>query len=735
LLGAVLVGVLATTGGDLGAASADGASGTVGASADAAVTPSPVAASAPVAAHPTVTIVAVSPQLPIPIGRTQQLKITVRISNPTIATVDHLQLQVNRGDPITNEAGVAAAIGTPPPATDLNIAAVKVPGALTPQGQRQIVLTLLAGFDPATGLCLDCGRDGIYPVDVSLRSSGVVLSRADTLVPAFVTAPQPVRVSWVWPLIDRPHRTTSDSVFTDDALAGSVAAGGRLDRALRVAELVKNKVHLTLVVDPELIDALGVMTHGYTVRTATTQTTGTGGPAAAAWLKRLRAVAAYDNVSLTGYADPDVDALVRSGAEYSTALGTQVSGPVAAVLGTHLSSDLAWPPGENLTSGGLDAVVASGATSVLLSDAALPGASGRTSTPDAVSSLPSATGTDNALVLSSALQPTVLAATGPRGTAADARQLSARLAVRAVAKPTVPHFAVLAPTRYVDPQPAVAAAAMLAVADAPWAQDISVRSALATVTPVDRGPLLPAGTSDEVGAQQITAMMTTRNQVAAFRDCLTNQTALTLLGGFAGGLARATSASWRVHRAAGQAYANGLLRQIERLEGKVSIQAPPGAHYTLASSDAPLEVTVRNDLSVAVRVTIRITALEGQQGFRAKQVPVQTIAAGAQQQIKVKTHVDRAGHFRIRITLLTPHNVALRRSRTITVNSTALGAVALWITGIALGVLVLALAIRVIRRIIRRGQPEPGRPARPDPALATRRPSEPRPSSAPGTSP
>ena len=147
-----------------------------------------------------------------------------------------------------------------------------------------------------------------------------------------------------------------------------------------------------------------------------------------------------------------------------------------------------------------------------------------------------------------------------------------------------------------------------------------------------------------------------------------------------------------------------------RLESKVSIQAPPGAHYTLASSDAPLEVTVRNDLSVPVRVTIRITALDGERGFRAKQVPVQTIAAGAQQQIKVKTHVDRSGHFRIRISLLTPHNVALRRSRTITVNSTALGAVALWITGIALGVLVLALAVRVVRRIAQRGRPKPGAP-------------------------
>ena len=365
LVSAVLVGVLAGTTGELGAAGASGRAPAASAGASVAALPawaaSAAAASAAgasaaapssaanVATHPTVSIVAVSPQVPVPIGPTQKLKITVRISNPTIATVDHLQLQVNRGDPITSEAGVAAAITTPPPATDLNLAAVKVPGALTPQGQRVIVLTVTAGFEPATGLCLACAGSGIYPVDVTLRSSaGTNVSRAHTLVPAFTTAPQPVRVSWVWPLIDRPHRTTSDSVFEDDSLATSVASGGRLDRALRVAELVKNKVHLTLVVDPELIDALSVMTHSYTVRTKTTQTAGTGGPAAAAWLKRLRAVAGYDDVSLTGYADPDVDALVRAGVEYSTAPRTAGLPGVAAVLGAHLSSNLAWPPGENL---------------------------------------------------------------------------------------------------------------------------------------------------------------------------------------------------------------------------------------------------------------------------------------------------------------------------------------------------------------------------------------------------
>ena len=572
-----------------------------------------------------------------------------------------------------------------------------------------MTLNVTAGFAQTNALCLACGEDGVFPVAVSLASAatGVEFSRAHTLVPAFNAQPKPVQVSWLWPLIDAPHRSTSATVFTDDNLAQSVSPGGRLDRALRVPELVKGKVRLTLVIDPDLIDALTVMSHGYTVRTATTESAGTGQTAAAAWLKRLHAVAAYDDVSLTGYADPDVDALVRRNVGYSTTLSPQVEQRVAAVLGTQLSSDVAWPPGENLTSAGLDAMVSTGASSILLSDSALPGARSDAATPNALSPLPAATGTAHAFVLSSALQPTVLSATSAKPAAADTPDLLAELAVRAVAAPSESHYVVLAPTRYVDPQPTQAAATMLAIVASPWAQDLSVQAALTSVASADRGPLQPAGAADEISAEQVETMTTARNQVAAFRDCLTNQTAPTLLGGYAGGLFRATSAWWRLHPAAGQKFTSAILGQITALEGRVSILAPPGTHYTL-SSGAPLEVTVRNNLSVAVNIRIQVAAIEGEQGFRASSVPLQTIDAGAQQQIKVPVHVDRSGYFRIRITLLTPHNLQLQTARTISVNSTALGAVALWITGIALGVLVLALVIRVGRRIAGRGRPKPG---------------------------
>ena len=97
----------------------------------------------------------------------------------------------------------------------------------------------------------------------------------------------------MWPLIDRPHRLTDDTVFSDDSLATIVGPGGRLDRALTVVERTADTVPLTLVVDPELLDELAVMATGkYTVDTGapgTSPVPGTGQLAADTWLQRFRA--------------------------------------------------------------------------------------------------------------------------------------------------------------------------------------------------------------------------------------------------------------------------------------------------------------------------------------------------------------------------------------------------------------------------------------------------------------
>src|SRR5207253_2542711 len=73
------------------------------------------------------------------------------------------------------------------------------------------------------------------------------------------------------------------------------------------------QVRLTLVVDPETIQALRTMTKEYRVGTAARSVPGTGQRVAAAWLARLRSIAPAHLVVAVAYGDPDTVALERGG--------------------------------------------------------------------------------------------------------------------------------------------------------------------------------------------------------------------------------------------------------------------------------------------------------------------------------------------------------------------------------------------------------------------------------------
>ena len=193
------------------------------------------------------------------------------------------------------------------------------------------------------------------------------------------------------------------------------------------------------------------------------------------------------------------------------------------------------------------------------------------------------------------------------------------------------------------------------------------------------------------------------SDVDSFRDCLSNADAATLLGGYASAIQRAQSSAWRVHPVSGRRYVARLAARIDTLRAGVRLVQPRNAQYTLASSDAPLYVTVENTLPTPVHIRIKVTPALGVQGFTTERIGVQTIPAArgkaaSRKTVKVPAHVERSGRFQIRVTLQTPSGDALGPTVPLRVHSTALGAVALWITGSALVILVLAILMRIIRR-------------------------------------
>jgi hypothetical protein len=659
--------------------------------------------SAAVADDPSVQITSISPRLPSASSADRSITFTVQVT-AGLSDLTDVQLQLERGNPLVTEKQLNSAVTSPPDTDDVDIPAVRVTGTITAQTSRTVLLTTTVDRedpDRAEGLCLSC-NPGVYPVDVSLRriQSGTELARAHTFVPSFDESPEPVQVSWIWPLLDRPHRGASPTVFLDDSLAASVSPNGRLDRALRVAEMVTGKVRLTLVVDPETIDALVVMSGGYQVQGPNgVPVNGAGASAAKDWLHRLAVVAKSHDLVRTAYADPDVDTLARNSISWSPVLDAQIQEAVVTALGVDPGTSLSWPVGESLSGPGLDSVVSNGASAVVLSDKALPGALRDAATPNAIAPLPAASGNARALVLDSRIQASIDSVT-TAGTSApdfqrDGQYLLAQLAIRAVDEPSRSHYVVVAPDRYVDTDPNRTAEIMTSIATAPFGQDLSVAGALTQVRSVNHGSL-DTGAAGLLDPSIVSTLGDTRNRVEALRECLSNQDA-PLVGNYPMAIARGESSYWRAHATDGLAFAEQLRASITALTSKVRITSPNNASYTLASSNAPLFVTVENALSVSVSVSLRVQPAPGVRGLVTRPVPVDVIPPGIHQ-FNVGTHVERTGRFQLVLTLVSPSGKALSDATQIRVKSTAFGAVALWITGGAFALLLVALIIRTFRR-------------------------------------
>lgn len=358
---AMAVALLAPVAGQSAAVAATAAAAATTATTSSTATSS---SATPTAVTPTPGVIAsvasVSPISPPATPTDTVVTIVVSITNNTTATLGNLRIQAVRDVPIIRQTTLDAMLAHPAPPTDADLTqpmpTVNLSATIASQHTLQVSYQFPASTIRQTGgVCL-C-QDGIYPLDLSIyaTSDGQPLHRVgwvQTYLISITSTPAPIQVSWLWPLIDVPHRLDNDQVFTDDDLTASVQPGGRLDRALQVLEQVGVQDKLTVAIDPELIDELQVMSTGYRIQQGTSSIVGTGGPLAAAWLRRLRAVLdkfSPTDVTLTPYDDPDVDAVTEAGLTWATTMPPAMRQRVQTALGRTFGSTLAWPPGETVT--------------------------------------------------------------------------------------------------------------------------------------------------------------------------------------------------------------------------------------------------------------------------------------------------------------------------------------------------------------------------------------------------
>ncbi|HVE74380.1 MAG TPA: DUF6049 family protein [Mycobacteriales bacterium] len=705
------------------------------------------AAEAPVAVEVT-TLAPRAPLLP-----SEPLQIAGRLVNNGLDSLEGLQVRLRVGDrPITSRSELALA-DTEPPATSRRGTPVEPvrtelgPGESTTFDVRMPVRLLRLH------------RLGVYPLVIEVRGrlrgeSGLTgLGLAATFLPWFPDGPPaPTRIAWLWPLVDQPRRAPRE-VMVDDELHSLVAPQGRLDRLLRagvagskgacdppakaaeaappppaaVQPCRREAVPLTWAVDPDLLFSLAAMRSDYKIRRSDRETD-LRPPSAAArkWIQTLRS-ALSEGPSGTAllplpYADPDVVALTRRGTglrddvAQARLLGRTVSNDI---LGRVPQSAVAWPPSGRLTGAALDAIVAGGSSAVVLDETALPPPPGNTSqTPGARAEIFAVPGDVVGLViddtLSRLLAPPTTGWQGPR--LAEQRWL-VETAMIAAEAPSVSRTLVVAPTRRADLVPAVAAAALMDTGRVPWlcpvpldqvaagTESCSSESAPAEPRlPQNRGELEPPQDRDgELRESHLDRVQEVSARAEQFTGDVLKAGTQEAKGTGARLLrarARTESSAWRGAPADGRALLDLLEDDIDDLRGRVRLQTGRGV-LTLTSNSGVLSVNVVNELDQVVTVGVRLEA-DNEARLSTEEIPVVEVGPRLARQVDVRVQARTSGQFAVRAQLVDRDRREFGPATTLVVRSTAYGRVALAVTGLGAGVLLIAVGVRVARKALGR---------------------------------
>lgn len=558
---------------------------------------------------------------------------------------------------------------------------------------------------------------------------------------------RPVAMTVLWPLADRPRLAagipggTTPVRLLDDDLAGSLAAGGRLDTLLAAADFATSAQvdddgalgsALCLAVDPDLLITVNAMTGGYVVSddpngglNAPTHP-GTGQEAAVNWLARLRTLAQRMCVTATVYAQADLDALKRVGDTGLSAVATggaadivdQILG-VRSVRGATLIGD------GSLTTDAVSMLGAQGPT-VAVAPAALP--AGDTGAADLT---PQRNSLD---VVTAPFDPGLAAALAGAGGAPitpgylgeelriplqhDSRVARLQDAIgsllwRGLAPDAEPRTQIVMPPLTWDLNPDEAQRVLTSVATAigaGLAYPRPLRAVIAetprTAPPEPAPASEPAGSADRFDNGVTSGIAAITGRLWGLTSALTvdQRTGLTgtqytapLREDMLRALSRSVPGDERNNEA--QQRLSTVSRTVADLFGAVTV-VNPGGSYTLATERSPLPLALRNDLPVPIRVRLHISAPPGMTvtdpgeielppGFLPLRVPIE---------------VHFTQRFAVDVNLSTADGLPLGDPVRLSVHSNAYGKVLFFITLTGGAILALLVGRRLWHRF--RGEPD-----------------------------
>jgi hypothetical protein len=558
----------------------------------------------------------------------------------------------------------------------------------------------------------------------------------------------------------------------DNGLEQSLSPGGRLDHLVTAMEQTRTDDlesplarSLCLAIDPDLLISVQAMTGTYLVTTDPGDPTGparegTGSEVAKAWLARVQALAAGMCVVATSFAHVDTTALTQVASDdlSETALRAPAD-LVDTILNVKSVRGLVLPSSGVLDTAGASLLRETGATGAIVS----------ASTIDTIT--PTSTNGEYPLGDGLAVQtfdPAVasgLAALGPsprsvQVTPTDQRDgwLAGTESVRRQNAVSAMLFSALAPTTLApDPQQASAPApadpiaqrigrgeilmppptwsasegdikAVLSTMSLLLGSDLAIPRPLAGVgtdltatatAPMGADVVPPRGAEVSGPAPQIIASVRADVQESwELQDSMTRRADVPITpGAYLAPLredmlrAMASVAPQDVQAAAGSASmrTSAVAITLSNVRNGVGI-LDPGGRFTLASERSPLLLVIRNDLPVAMRVRLNVSAPVG---MTVGDLGVLEIPPRGTRQIQVPTRADRSRSMTVEIGLVTTGGVPLGDSIDLSVHSNAYGKPLFFITIFAGALLVFLAGRRLWHRF--RGEPDPADLDRPEP--------------------
>jgi hypothetical protein len=412
-----------------------------------------------------------------------------------------------------------------------------------------------------------------------------------------------------------------------------------------------------------------------------------------------------DTAGSTGEEPEDGSADAPDGNEDDEAVSGLGPRILVDALGVEPRTDIAWPAGGLARTDTLATLRAHGTERVVLSTEGLSGG-GRAAGIDATTASARAQATTPGGPLDVLVADATLGAVAgsaeeaPGGARMAEQRYLAELALITLQAPRGSSPTVLvAPPRDVDAGPEGAAAMMADSAGLPWLRPGPLADLLG-VPAVDAGTVAEprdAVLLDPAGLADVTEAVGTRDDLAG----AVAGNPGTALQPYDAAVSRATSVAWRGDPEGFREAAQDVRSTMEGLRQRVSLLSPADGTYTLGSSDAPLVLTVRNDLPFAVEVLLA-TQVRGNRGLSIGDIGPQTLAPGERTTLQVPAEVRQSGGFAVSATLTTPGGGPLGERIDLQVKSTEYGPISLTITIVAAALLGLLFLRRLVLFVLRR---------------------------------